>query len=101
MNPGAQQLMRAWACSRFISQYSRIKPELFLSLLRGGDLQRSYKAGEMAQSSPIVLLNVQIASKLMSQLRQFRQREMLRIIWRDFNRPGRYDGNHTGCVRAC
>lgn len=84
----AQQLMRAWACSRFISQYSRIKPELFLSLLRGGDLQRSYKAGEMAQSLSNRIAQCTDREQLMSQLRQFRQREMLRIIWRDFNRLG-------------
>lgn len=82
----APQLLKALTCSRFISQLGRVKPELLLNLIKSGDLQRSYDEGEMAASLSGRIAACSDREQLMSQLRQFRQREMVRIVWRDFNR---------------
>jgi glutamate-ammonia-ligase adenylyltransferase len=82
--PAAKQLPRVLACSPFVVDLVRRKPDLLLALAASGDLQaplpeprfrdelhESLRA-EGAELSPI--------------LRQHRQRHMLRIVWRDFCR---------------
>jgi [glutamine synthetase] adenylyltransferase / [glutamine synthetase]-adenylyl-L-tyrosine phosphorylase len=48
-----------------------------------GDLARSYRSGELAQRQTTALAGVTDDSALQRALRQFRRREMVRIIWRD------------------
>ncbi len=78
------QAARALACSPFIAGLARRKPALLLDLLSSGDLQRQMPGQEFRQ---------QLAARLGEEgvelgvvLRQYRQRHMLRIIWRDFCR---------------
>lgn len=82
----APQLLTAWACSQYISQRSKLKPGQMAELLESGDLFRRYASGEMAGKLQQNMETCRDRDQLMSLLRIFRQREMLRIIWRDFNR---------------
>lgn len=75
-------LPRALACSPFIAELSRRKPHLLASQLADGSLSnpltRTELVAELAAS-----LDAD-GAELNAVLRHFRQRHMLRIIWRDF-----------------
>ena len=82
--PVASQLARALSCSPFIAELSRRKPALLLDLLQSGSLEES-----MPEQGFAAQLETELArpdADLGVVLRQFRQRHMLRIIWRDFCR---------------
>ena len=80
----AAQLPRILACSPFVAELSRRKPALLLELMDGGDLQRSLEEGEFRNALQRSL--EEEGAELESTLRCFRQRHMLRIVWRDFCR---------------
>ncbi len=83
-DPVASQLPRVMACSPFIADLCRRQPALLLDLLESGDLQQVL--AETAFRSQLHLqLDVSGAEPGVV-LRRFRQRHMLRIIWRDFCR---------------
>lgn len=82
--PVAGQLRKVLACSRFAADLSRRQPSLLLSLLRSGELQRTLHEDEL-RTQLQALLQAEDA-ELIRVLRQFRQRHMLRIVWRDFCR---------------
>ena len=77
------ELCRVWACSEFVAQRCIRQPLLLSDLLHSGDLHRRYAAGEMAQHVQTALQDVADVESLTRQLRHVRQREMLRIAWRD------------------
>ena len=77
------ELCRVWACSEFVAQRCIRQPLLLSDLLHSGDLHRRYAAGEMEQHVQAALQDVADVESLTRQLRHVRQREMLRIAWRD------------------
>ncbi len=80
----ARQLSRVLACSPFVADLARRRPQLLLELLRGGELQASLP--ESAFGHELRTLLRAEGADLDSVLRRFRQRHMLRIVWRDFCR---------------
>ncbi len=82
--PEASQLARVLACSPFVAELCRRKPALLLELAQSGDFQRSLSEPEFRESLHTQLLEDQV--ELGPVLRCFRQRHMLRIVWRDFCR---------------
>lgn len=74
-------LPKVWACSDFVMQTCTRFPELFLELA-SGDLLNSYTDDHYKKSIVIDLKNNN-EEALSKQLRLFRRREMLRIVWRD------------------
>lgn len=78
----AESLAKVWACSDFVMQACVRFPELFLELASSGDLQRTYVDGHYKNSIATDLKHND-EDELSKQLRQFRRREMLRIVWRD------------------
>ncbi|MDG1310658.1 MAG: bifunctional [glutamate--ammonia ligase]-adenylyl-L-tyrosine phosphorylase/[glutamate--ammonia-ligase] adenylyltransferase [Porticoccaceae bacterium] len=85
----ASQLELVWSCSDFVAEQSAADPQSFQDLVESGDLQRSYshkhylqalqaRAAQLPQPCPEEQLN--------RELRLFRRREMIRIVWRDFTR---------------
>lgn len=78
----AESLARVWACSDFVMQACVRFPELFLELALSGDLLKSY-ADEHYKNSIVTELKQDDEEGLSKQLRLFRRREMLRIVWRD------------------
>ena len=80
----ATELARVLACSPFVAGLCQRKPDLLLAMLNAGDLHRSldeadFRAGlQEALDLP--------DAELDTVMRVFRQRHMLRIVWRDFCR---------------
>ncbi len=80
------QQARLLAASRFAAIQFEREPALLDELRASGDLQRSYDEGELAARLAAQLVDCSEAEHLDRALRQLRRREMLRILWRDFNR---------------
>jgi glutamate-ammonia-ligase adenylyltransferase len=78
------QLTRVLACSPFVAGLCRRKPDLLLDLLTSGVMQRSLEAQEFRTGLNDALQRE--GAELDSVLRIYRQRHMLRIVWRDFCR---------------
>lgn len=62
------------------------KSYLLKELLQSTDLERVYAEGEYAKKLTLCLADIADETLLEQQLRRFRNREMVRIIWRDLNR---------------
>jgi glutamate-ammonia-ligase adenylyltransferase len=80
----ASQAATVLAASPFVADLARRKPAMLLQLLASGELARAFEPGEMAAQLAAAL--AQPDMDIAVTLRQFRQRQMLRIVWRDFNR---------------
>ena len=78
----AETLAKVWACSDFVMQTCVRFPELFIELVTSGDLLKSY-TDRHYKKSIVIDLNSNNEEALSKQLRLFRRREMLRIVWRD------------------
>ncbi|NOU44935.1 MAG: bifunctional [glutamate--ammonia ligase]-adenylyl-L-tyrosine phosphorylase/[glutamate--ammonia-ligase] adenylyltransferase [Methyloglobulus sp.] len=76
-----QSIAKAWCCSEFIAESCTRKPELLVDLVNSGDLDSVYS--EQAYQTKLANLIVSDEAELMTQLRHFRRREMVRIAWRD------------------
>jgi glutamate-ammonia-ligase adenylyltransferase len=82
----ARELQRTLIGSDFVAEQLQRHPEWLQALLTSGDLQREYAADEYAKRLQTLLEAVEDEQELHRQLRLFRQREMIRLIWRDLNR---------------
>ncbi|MBP6723878.1 MAG: bifunctional [glutamate--ammonia ligase]-adenylyl-L-tyrosine phosphorylase/[glutamate--ammonia-ligase] adenylyltransferase [Halioglobus sp.] len=82
--PVSTQLPRVLACSPFAADVCRRRPELLLDLLAGGQLQASLPESAFRDDLRRQLAAADIEAGIV--LRRYRQRHMLRIIWRDFCR---------------
>ncbi len=78
------QLATVLACSPFAADLSRRKPAMLLDLLTDGSLQQSLAEDAFCQQLRAALAIPDV--ELGPALRRFRQRHMLRIVWRDFCR---------------
>jgi glutamate-ammonia-ligase adenylyltransferase len=79
-----RQLACLLACSRFAAEALRRRPWLLEQLLVSGALARPLHEGEL--ESELADLLAGASEPLDVTLRRFRQRHMLRIVWRDLNR---------------
>jgi glutamate-ammonia-ligase adenylyltransferase len=79
-----RQLARLLACSRFAAEALRRRPWLLEQLLVSGVLARPLHQGELESELGDLLAGA--SQDLDVTLRRFRQRHMLRIVWRDLNR---------------
>ena len=82
----AQRLALVWGCSDFVAEQCSANPALFQQLVESGDLAQSYDADAYLQRLQQQLAEVSGEEQLSQQLRIFRRREMIRIVWRDFTR---------------
>ncbi len=81
-----RQLVRTLIGSDFVAAQLNAHPEWFASLVESGDLDSAYSSSVYAERLQQRLDGVQDEKDLHRELRQFRQREMVRLIWRDLNR---------------
>ncbi len=81
-----RQLVRTLIGSDFVAAQLNAHPEWFASLVESGDLDNAYGSSVYAERLQQRLDGVQDEKDLHRELRQFRQREMVRLIWRDLNR---------------
>ncbi len=70
-------------CSDYVTHWGQRHTERAQALIDSGDLEKKYSFKDMADRLSERLQSVSEESELHQQLRQFRQREMVRIIWRD------------------
>lgn len=77
-------LQRVWSCSEYVAARCASRPEMFRDLVESGDLTACYTEGRLGRALREQLSGVADDSELMRRLRLFRQREMVRIIWRSF-----------------
>ncbi len=73
--------VRVWYCSEFVRQYCLKKPECLLDLIDSGDLFSSSRRSQYAEDLKVQAIDDEV--QLMKRLRDFRNREMVRIAWRD------------------
>ncbi|MEJ2440473.1 MAG: bifunctional [glutamate--ammonia ligase]-adenylyl-L-tyrosine phosphorylase/[glutamate--ammonia-ligase] adenylyltransferase [Gammaproteobacteria bacterium] len=71
------------ACSDYLVHWCRRCPDWLVELLGSGDLHQAYASSTMSLHLQDQLRDVATEQDLIRRLRQFRQREMVRIIWRD------------------
>jgi [glutamine synthetase] adenylyltransferase / [glutamine synthetase]-adenylyl-L-tyrosine phosphorylase len=85
--PGfARHAATLFACSPFAAQLCQRFPAWLLELHRAGDLEHSLPAAAWHSRLSAALDSPNSLDALDSGLRRFRNREFLRLIWRDFNR---------------
>lgn len=97
-------LKRAWSCSEFVANTCASNPELFRQLVESGDLSISYSPDSMEKSLLAWLQGAETEDDLARELRQFRNREMVRIVWRDFTRESSLEettADMTALAEAC
>ena len=76
-------LLRVWEGSDFVAQQCTRDNALLIDLYQGGWLARRFEAGEMDRLLQVELEGVDGEAALHRVLRRFRNRQMVRIIWRD------------------
>ena len=77
------QLAQVLACSRFVAETLRRRPWLLSQLASSGELETPLRENELEAALGDLLAGSEDAAVV---LRRFRERHMLRIIWRDLNR---------------
>lgn len=85
-NHAGQQLLHCWVGSEFAAELCIKYPAWLLDLLFGDGILAEKSQEDYQREIRQQLLNVTTEEELHRQLRLFRNRAMLRIIWRDFNR---------------
>nr|VFJ67224.1 MAG: glutamate-ammonia-ligase adenylyltransferase [Candidatus Kentron sp. FM]VFJ67234.1 MAG: glutamate-ammonia-ligase adenylyltransferase [Candidatus Kentron sp. FM]VFK16928.1 MAG: glutamate-ammonia-ligase adenylyltransferase [Candidatus Kentron sp. FM] len=75
--------LRVWACSDFVANTCIRNPMLALDLIRSADLLRTYPPDHYRQQCRRALSPVSDEQGLFAALRRVREREMVRIAWRD------------------
>ncbi len=89
-----EKLCHVWAASEFVALSCVRRPVLLTGLLDSGDLNRRYESDTYSRNlRKQIQTEVTNAENLGQCLRRFRQREMLRIAWRDI--VGLADVNET------
>jgi glutamate-ammonia-ligase adenylyltransferase len=76
-------ICKVWACSEFVSRYCVTHLQVFQQLWESGDLLRRYQEQEWRTRLEEALKSTGDQLQLMTLIRQYRNREMLRIAWRD------------------
>ena len=83
--PDPARMEQLWGSSDYLAQVCLRDPPMLARLHTSGLLDRAYGADEMRAALAGALSGVQDEAGLESVLRQFRQREMVRLIWRDLS----------------
>ncbi len=76
-------LKQVFGFSEFVARTCQRYPELLDDLLKSRDLQKKYSPDEFSGRLNDILGGVSTGSELASLLRRYRNREMVRIAWRD------------------
>ena len=79
----SSSLARVWACSDFVARYCVKHPGRFATLVRSGALSRSFGRESLMVALSSELDDIADEQEMISRLRQARNRELVRIAWRD------------------
>ena len=80
-NQQAASIVQVFCCSEFVRNSCLLNPDLLVDLFQSGDLFSSQRRQQYAEALDEMSIDSEAA--LMSGLRRFRRREMVRIAWRD------------------
>ncbi len=78
-----ESLPKVFALSRFVAEQCVRYPQLLSELIASGDLKAPGRAGKYLEELSLALENINEFAELQKLLRRFRNREMVRIAWRD------------------
>lgn len=81
-----EALRRSCALSDFVHEQAVRDSQLLTELGASGDLERRFAAGELLGQLQALLADCADEDELGRRLRRFRNRQQVRIIWRDLNR---------------
>jgi len=81
--PHQAKLCKVWASSEFVSSSCAVHPALLMDLINSNDLLRRYPERYYQHTLHHLLAQSQSEQQLQQSLRKFRNREMIRIAWRD------------------
>nr|VFK57079.1 MAG: glutamate-ammonia-ligase adenylyltransferase [Candidatus Kentron sp. TC] len=81
---------RVWACSDFVVDTCLRNPALVVDLMEKGDLVRSYPSYHYELQARQRISEASSEEALFTILRRFRQREMVRIAWRDLGKKAQF-----------
>ena len=81
-----EQLETLWACSPFCATLCQRRPDLLQAIIAEQSFSRAYGDHEFTDKLNALSEKIVDESSLNKCLRDFRNTEMLRIIWRDLNR---------------
>lgn len=79
-------LTRLCAASTFVAEQIRRDPQMLLALADSGELEASYQAGLLRSQLEMQVAPCDSEDELARVLRRFRNRQQVRIIWRDLTR---------------
>jgi glutamate-ammonia-ligase adenylyltransferase len=82
----AEALRRVCALSDFVHEQAQRAPELLAELGASGELERRLQGGELRAQLQVALAECGDEDELGRRLRRFRNRQQVRIIWRDLTR---------------
>jgi glutamate-ammonia-ligase adenylyltransferase len=82
----AEALRRVCALSDFVHEQAQRAPELLAELGASGELERRLQGGELRAQLQAALADCGDEDELGRRLRRFRNRQQMRIIWRDLTR---------------
>ncbi|WJN59008.1 bifunctional [glutamate--ammonia ligase]-adenylyl-L-tyrosine phosphorylase/[glutamate--ammonia-ligase] adenylyltransferase [Pseudomonas sp. SO81] len=82
----AEALQRVCALSDFVHEQAVRAPELLAELGASGELERRLQGGELRAQLQAALVDCADEDELGRRLRRFRNRQQVRIIWRDLTR---------------
>lgn len=80
------ELTKVVVGSDYVVEQFISKPQLLMQLVQSGVFEAEQDAGSYGQTLGQLLHSIEQEADLEKQLRVFRQREMVRLIWRDLNR---------------
>ena len=98
------ELPQVWCASDFVANWCIQNPGDCCDLIDSGDLAAGYGDGEMCRRLEEALGNTDTEQALDAALRRFRQREMVRIAWRDLSGAGTLEdtmGDVSDLADAC
>jgi len=81
-----QDLSRVLTGSNFVAEQLQRQPEMLSSLLESGDLYRQYEEDYYQTTLQNTFSPLETEEQLHKAIRCFRQREQVRLIWRDLTR---------------
>ncbi len=92
---------RLLALSDFVARVATTRPRVVADLMAAGDLERDYAPGEFRQRTTAALAEAADEATLIDALRRLRQREMVRIAWRDLAGRAGLQTTMTELSRFC
>ncbi|BBP85825.1 MULTISPECIES: bifunctional [glutamate--ammonia ligase]-adenylyl-L-tyrosine phosphorylase/[glutamate--ammonia-ligase] adenylyltransferase [unclassified Pseudomonas] len=81
-----QAFLRVCAASDFVAEQTRRDPAMLMQLAESGELECTLKNGELCTKLDSILSTCASEDELAHHLRRFRNRQQVRIIWRDLTR---------------